>query len=53
MDKIRLEQYVTIVSDGMGSGPEAGLESEAAIELIEKFMEGGFSEATMLKCCKF
>lgn len=32
----------------MGSGPEAGLESEAAIELIEKFMEGGFSEATML-----
>ena len=40
--------YVTIVSDGMGSGPEAGLESQAAIELIEKFMEGGFSESTML-----
>lgn len=32
----------------MGSGPEAGLESQAAIELIEKFMEGGFSESTML-----
>lgn len=32
----------------MGSGPEAGLESEAAIELIEKFNEGGFSEATTL-----
>ena len=44
----KVGEYVTIVSDGMGSGPEAGLESEAAIELIEKFMEGGFSEATML-----
>lgn len=44
----KVGEYVTIVSDGMGSGPEAGLESEAAIELIEKFMEGGFSENTML-----
>lgn len=44
----KVGEYVTIVSDGMGSGPEAGLESEAAIELIEKFMEGGFSESTML-----
>ena len=44
----KVGEYVTIVSDGMGSGPEAGLESEAAIELIEKFMEGGFSEVTML-----
>ena len=44
----KVGEYVTIVSDGMGSGPEAGLESEAAIELIEKFMEGGFSETTML-----
>lgn len=44
----KVGEYVTIVSDGMGSGPEAGLESEAAIELIEKFMEGGFSEGTML-----
>lgn len=46
--KNKVGEYVTIVSDGMGSGPEAGLESEAAIELIEKFMEGGFSESTML-----
>lgn len=44
----KVGEYVSIVSDGMGSGPEAGLESEAAIELIEKFMEGGFSEGTML-----
>ncbi|WP_343009814.1 stage II sporulation protein E [Clostridium celatum] len=41
-------QYVTIISDGMGSGPEAGLESGAAIDLIERFIDGGFSETTML-----
>lgn len=41
-------QYVTIISDGMGSGPEAGLESGAAIDLIERFIDGGFSESTML-----
>lgn len=46
--KNKVGEYVTILSDGMGSGPEAGLESEAAIELIEKFNEGGFSEATTL-----
>lgn len=46
--KNKVGEYVTILSDGMGSGPEAGLESEAAIELIEKFNEGGFSENTML-----
>lgn len=41
-------QYITIISDGMGSGPEAGLESGAAIDLIERFIDGGFSESTML-----
>ena len=46
--KNKVGEYVTLISDGMGSGPEAGLESEAAVELIEKFMEGGFSESTML-----
>lgn len=45
----KVGEYVTMISDGMGSGPEAGLESEAAIELVEKFTEGGFKEETMLK----
>lgn len=36
--------YVTVISDGMGSGPEAGLESKVSVEIIEKFMEVGFDE---------
>ena len=41
-------QYITVLSDGMGSGPEAGQESGMAIDLIEKFMECGFDEMTAL-----
>lgn len=40
--------YLTIVSDGMGSGPEAGVESSLAVDLIEKFIENGFSEKTAI-----
>lgn len=40
--------YVTAISDGMGSGPEAGAESNITVNLIEKFMEQGFDEATSL-----
>lgn len=40
--------YLTIVSDGMGSGPEAGIESGLAVDLIEKFIENGFSEKTAI-----
>ena len=36
--------YITVISDGMGSGPEAGLESKVSVEIIEKFMEVGFYE---------
>ena len=36
--------YMTILSDGMGSGPEAGEESKATVELVEKLMEAGFNE---------
>ena len=36
--------YTTILSDGMGSGPEASEESMATVELVEKFMESGFDE---------
>ena len=41
-------QYITILSDGMGSGPEAGMESEVAIDVVEKLIECGFSELTTL-----
>ena len=36
--------YTTILSDGMGSGPEASEESKATVNLVEKFMESGFNE---------
>ncbi len=40
--------YMSIISDGMGSGPVAGRESEAAVELIEKFTSAGFSKVTAI-----
>jgi len=40
--------YMSIISDGMGSGPQAGRESEAAVELIEKFTAAGFSKVTAI-----
>ncbi|GAA0117182.1 stage II sporulation protein E [Clostridium senegalense] len=40
--------YMMLVSDGMGSGPQAGRESEAAVELIEKFINAGFSKTTAI-----
>jgi stage II sporulation protein E len=36
--------YMTILSDGMGSGPEAREESKATVDLVEKLMEAGFNE---------
>lgn len=36
--------YMTILSDGMGSGPEAGEESKVTVDLVEKLMEAGFNE---------
>lgn len=40
--------YMTLISDGMGSGPEAGKESRATVELVEKFIEAGFSKGTAI-----
>lgn len=40
--------YMTIISDGMGSGPQAGQESTAVIELIEKFTKAGFSKESAI-----
>lgn len=36
--------YMTILSDGMGFGPEAGKESKATVDLVERFIEAGFDE---------
>jgi len=40
--------YMTIVSDGMGSGPQAGQESSVAVELIERFAKVGFNKLTAI-----
>jgi len=37
------------LSDGMGSGMEACRESEKVVELLEQFMESGFSQETAAK----
>jgi stage II sporulation protein E len=46
--KLKDGTYMMVISDGMGSGPEAGQESRAAVELIEKFAEAGFSNTTSI-----
>lgn len=40
--------YMSIISDGMGSGPQARKESSAAVELIEKFTTAGFNKLTAI-----
>lgn len=40
--------YMTIVSDGMGYGPQAEKESSAVIELIKKLTDSGFSKMTAI-----
>ena len=39
-------RFVMCLSDGMGSGMEASKESEIVVELLEQFMESGFSQET-------
>lgn len=40
--------YMMVISDGMGSGKEAGVESKLAVEIMEKFMELGFDDITAI-----
>lgn len=42
--KVSNEKYMVMISDGMGSGFNAGKESSATVELIEKFQKAGLSE---------
>jgi stage II sporulation protein E len=42
-------QTILALSDGMGTGLEACKESEAAIDLLEQFMEAGFDKTTAIK----
>ncbi|MDP4146471.1 MAG: stage II sporulation protein E [Bacillota bacterium] len=40
--------YITLISDGMGSGPQAGRESKAVIDLIERFTQSGLSKVSAI-----
>lgn len=42
-------QFVMCLSDGMGSGLEACKESETVVELLEQFINSGFSRETAAK----
>lgn len=37
-------KYMNIISDGMGYGPEAGKESKATVDIVENFIDAGFSK---------
>ena len=41
--------YVIALRDGMGSGPDAGLESSVAIDIIDEFIERGYDEEIAIK----
>lgn len=42
-------QFIMCLSDGMGSGMEACKESETVVELLEQFLDSGFSQETAAK----
>ena len=42
-------RFVMCLSDGMGSGVEACRESEEVVELLEQFLESGFTQETAAK----
>lgn len=46
--KLNNGTYLTMISDGMGSGPQAGKESSAAVDLINKFVKLGFNKLTAI-----
>lgn len=43
-EKLKDGTYLNIISDGMGAGPQAKIESEAAVNLIHEFCKSGFSK---------
>ena len=42
-------QMILSISDGMGSGPEAGQESSQVVELMEQFLNAGFAKETAVR----
>jgi stage II sporulation protein E len=46
---IRSGGYMVALSDGMGSGIRAAIESNTTVSLLEKFMEAGYDRSTAIK----
>ena len=46
-------RQLLMISDGMGSGEEAAAESSAAISLISRLLEAGFSQETAINMLQF
>ncbi|MDP4092114.1 MAG: stage II sporulation protein E [Bacillota bacterium] len=42
-------RYILALSDGMGSGQRASVQSKATVNLLEQFMESGFDKDTTIK----
>lgn len=42
-------QFIAVLSDGMGSGMEAYKESELVVDLLEQFLEAGFTKETAVR----
>ena len=42
-------QYISALSDGMGTGHKACMQSKATVNLVEQFMESGFDKDTTVK----
>ena len=40
--------YMTVISDGMGAGPQANRESSATVDIVENFFEAGFDNSTAI-----
>lgn len=47
--RCREEEFIAALSDGMGSGIRAYKESERVIDLLEQFLEAGFSKETAVR----
>ena len=39
---------MTVISDGMGAGPQANRESSATVDIVENFFEAGFDNSTAI-----
>lgn len=49
LEQLENDQFLAAVCDGLGTGRQAGQESQRVIELMEKLLENGISSEVMVK----